>query len=89
MNEGKPSPWSSPPTRQKKLRDKRAEKLARRAGHWGGRLAAAREAGPAAYAAMVFDRARGELDRLPEAARETAYEALAQAVDRVREQHAQ
>ncbi|MFI8007950.1 hypothetical protein [Streptomyces sp. NPDC086010] len=85
----KPSPWDVPPQRQKKLRQRRAEKLARRAQYWGERLSAAREIGPEAAAAVTFDRARGELDRLPDGPRERAFEALILAVEQVREKHAQ
>lgn len=85
----RPSPWQQPPERPKKLAQRKAERLARRAQYWGDRLAAARDLGPDAFAAMIFDRARNELERLPEEQRERAFEALADAVDRVRETHAQ
>lgn len=84
-----PSPWSDPPARKKPLRRRRAEKQARRAEFWGGRLAAAQEQGPAAVAAVRFDRARTALARLPDAARMRAFEELGEAVDRVREAHAE
>ncbi|MEU6621907.1 hypothetical protein ABZ926_14180 [Streptomyces litmocidini] len=83
------APWNNPPERRKPLRRKRAEKLARRAEHWGARLAEARAEGPDMEAAVLFDRLRGELDRLPQAARERAYEDVVQALERIRETHAQ
>jgi hypothetical protein len=83
------APWSSPPQRAKKLRDRKAERQARKAEFWGRRLQEAAEDGPEALAAMQWDRARAALDRLPDQARKRAYEALAQVVDRVRETHAQ
>lgn len=83
------NPWNAPPERAKKLRQKRAEKAARRAQFWGRRLEAAREIGPEEVAAITWDRARGALDKLPDDARERAYAALTVAVDYVREQHAQ
>lgn len=83
------SPWQQPPKRPKKLAQRKAERLARRAEYWGVRLAAARELGPDVAASMIFDRARSELDRLPTEQRERAFEALADAIDRIREAHAQ
>lgn len=83
------SPWQQPPERPKKLAQRRAERLARRAEFWGERLAAARELGPEAAASMTFDRARSELERLPTEQRERAFGALAEAIDRIREAHAQ
>lgn len=89
MNHVPKSPWEVPPQRQKKLSQRKAERLARRAAYWGGRIEAARQIGVEAAAALTFDRARGDLDRLPAADRERAFEALIEAVDRVREAHAQ
>lgn len=82
-------PWNNPPERNKPLRRRRAEKLARRAGHWGTRLEEAREEGPDMVAAVTFDRLRGELDRLPQDARNRAYDDVVRALERVRETHAQ
>lgn len=89
MNDHRPSPWQQPPERQKKLAQRKAERLARRAQYWGDRLAAAQELGPEAVASVTFDRARRELDRLPTEQRERALGALADAIDRIRETHAQ
>ncbi|HBF84088.1 MAG TPA: hypothetical protein DD420_30435 [Streptomyces sp.] len=89
MNESPKSPWEVPPQRQKKLSQRRAERLARRAAYWGERIAAARNIGCEAAASLTFDRARGELERLPEDKREAAFDALIRAVDKVRETHAQ
>ncbi|MFJ5142740.1 hypothetical protein [Streptomyces sp. NPDC088707] len=83
------TPWDNPPERKKTLRRKRAEKLARRAEHWGARLAEARAEGSDMEASVLFDRLRGEFDRLPETARERAYEDVVQALERLRETHAQ
>jgi hypothetical protein len=83
------SPWNNPPQREKTLRKRRAEKLARRAEHWGRRLEAARLEGPDMVAAVVFDRLRSALDKLPATARDRAYEDVAQALENVRERHAQ
>lgn len=83
------SPWTNPPARPKKLRDRRAERKARRAEFWGARLQQATDDGPEAVAAVTWDRARSALDRLPDTARQSAYRALAEAIDRVRETHAQ
>ncbi|MCY0917021.1 hypothetical protein OS965_02370 [Streptomyces sp. H27-G5] len=85
----RPSPWQQPPERPKKLAQRRAERLARRAQYWGGLLDAARQMGPQAFASTTFDRARVEIDRLPAGQQERAYEALAAAIDRIRESHAQ
>ncbi|MFK8851354.1 hypothetical protein [Streptomyces sp. Ac-502] len=82
-------PWNNPPERKKPLRRKRAEKLARRAEHWGRRLEEAREEGPDMVAAVIFDRLRGELDTLPQTARDRAYDDVTRALERVRETHAQ
>ncbi|MFB7552596.1 hypothetical protein ACFRCI_38005 [Streptomyces sp. NPDC056638] len=89
MNDTPKSPWEVPPQRQKKLAQRRAERLARRAAYWGERIEAARNIGPEAAASLTFDRARGELERLPDDKREAAFEALIRAVDTVRETHAQ
>jgi hypothetical protein len=89
MNAPRLSPWQQPPERQKKLAQRKAERLARRAQYWGERIEAARGLGPEAAASLTFDRARSELDRLPEAQRERAFGALAEAIDRIRETHAQ
>ncbi|MFH8558915.1 hypothetical protein ACH4FE_35735 [Streptomyces celluloflavus] len=89
MNDTKQSPWNTPPERQKKLRQRKAERLARRAEYWGQRIEAAREIGPEAAASLVFDRARGDLDRLPSERREGAYEALMDAIEHVRVTHTQ
>lgn len=82
-------PWNNPPERKKPLRRKRAEKLARRAEFWGRRLQAARQEGPDVVAAVTFDRLRATLDRLPAGARGRAYEAVEQALENIRETHAQ
>jgi hypothetical protein len=89
VNDSKPSPWEQPPQRQKKLAQRKAERLARRAEYWGQRIDAARQVGLEAAASLTFDRARGELDRLSGDQRERALEALIEAIDRVREAHAQ
>ncbi|MDI6413162.1 hypothetical protein QLX52_30610 [Streptomyces albus] len=89
MNEDRPSPWEQAPERRKRLGHKRAERLARRAEYWGTRLEAARQVGPDAVASLTFDRARSDFDRLSEQRRERAYAALTQAVDAVREAHAE
>lgn len=89
MNSPESSPWNVPPQREKTLRRKRAEKAARKAQLWGRRLDEAREIGPEEVAAVTWDRARAALEGLPDATRERAYQALTDAVDRVREQHAQ
>ncbi|MFI0822211.1 hypothetical protein ACH4TX_41755 [Streptomyces sp. NPDC021098] len=81
------APWTSPPQREKTLRRRRAEKLARRAERWGQRLESARQEGPDMLAAVTFDRLRAALDRLPNTARDRAYEAAVQALDRIREAH--
>ncbi|MGX9923524.1 hypothetical protein ACWIG4_27160 [Streptomyces sp. NPDC002248] len=83
------APWNDPPERKKPLRRRRAEKLARRAAHWGDRLAEAREQGPDMEAAVAFDRLRGEIDKLPAAARDAAYDHVVRALDTLRETHAQ
>ncbi|MCX4543798.1 hypothetical protein [Streptomyces sp. NBC_01565] len=83
------SPWHQPPQRPKKLAQRKAERLARRAQYWGERLAAAGELGPEAVASVTFDRARKELDALPAEQRQRAFAALADVIDRVREAHAQ
>lgn len=83
------SPWNNPPQRSKTLRRRRAEKQARRAEHWGRRLEEARQDGPDMVAAVTFDRLRGALDKLPDADRDRAYEATAQALEHIRETHAQ
>lgn len=83
------APWNSPPERTKTLRQRRAEKLARRAERWGQRLEAARAEGADMVAAVTFDRLRAGLDSLPAGARDRAYEAATEALDRVREMHAE
>ncbi|MEH0441910.1 hypothetical protein QBA74_41605 [Streptomyces scabiei] len=83
------APWNNPPQRKKTLRRKRAEKQARRAQHWGQRLEEARQEGPDMVAAVTFDRLRGVLDKLPADARARAYEAATQALEHIRETHAQ
>lgn len=83
------SPWSNPPQRTKTLRRRRAEKQGRRAEYWGQRLETARLEGPDMVAAVTFDRLRSVLDKLPTEARNRAYEAAAQALEHVREVHAQ
>jgi hypothetical protein len=79
----------STPTRRKPLSVKRAEQLARRAQTWGRRIEAAKEAGPAAVATIQFDWARAAFNRLDGATAERAWVALAEALTRVREEHAQ
>ena len=83
------SPWNNPPERTKTLRRRRAEKQARRAEYWGVRLEKARAEGPDLEAAVTFDRLRATLDRLPTAARNSAYDDAIRALDHVREKHAQ
>jgi hypothetical protein len=83
------APWSNPPQRSKPLRRRRAERLARRAEFWGDRLTRAAQEGPEAVAAVQWDRARTTLSRLPPDQQDKAWEALAAAIDRVRETHAQ
>ncbi|MFB7076497.1 hypothetical protein [Streptomyces sp. NPDC056308] len=89
MKDTATEPWNNPPRREKTLRRRRAEKLARRAEHWGQRLQEAREEGPDMAAAVAFDRLRGALDKLPEADRNRGYEDAERALDRIRETHAQ
>ncbi|MFE2943393.1 hypothetical protein ACFXKG_30720 [Streptomyces sp. NPDC059255] len=89
MNETPTSPWNNPPERKKTLRRKRAEKQARRAEHWGRRLAEARAEGPDMVAAVTFDRLRHALDKLPKASRDQAYEGVVEALERLHETHAQ
>lgn len=81
------APWTNPPQREKTLRRRRAEKLARRAERWGQRLESARQEGPDMLAAVTFDRLRAAFDNLPSATRDRAYEAATEALDRVRETH--
>lgn len=81
------APWVNPPVRTKPLRQRRAEKLARRAERWGQRIEAARQEGPDMVAAVTFDRLRAAIGNLPDAARDRAYEAAAQALDHIRETH--
>ena len=88
MNE-RLAPWADPPARQKTLRRRRAERQARRAEFWGQRIADAEQDGPPAAAAVRIDWARTALGRLPETARHRAFEELGQAIDRVREAHAE
>lgn len=83
------SPWNNPPQRAKTLRRRRAEKLARRAEYWGRRLEAARQEGPDMVAAVTFDRLRSTLDKLPAQDRDRAYEQVTQALEDIRERHAQ
>ncbi|WP_432158802.1 MULTISPECIES: hypothetical protein [unclassified Streptomyces] len=89
MSDTATAPWNNPPQRQKPLRRKRAEKQARQAEHWGRRLEEARQEGPDAVAAVTFDRLRSVLDKLPQEARDRAYETVAAALDNIRETHAQ
>jgi hypothetical protein len=79
----------STPVRRKPLAVKRAEQLARRAQTWGLRVEAAKEKGAAAVATVQFDWARATLKRLDGPAAERAWEALTEALMRVREEHAQ
>lgn len=89
MNDTATAPWSNPPQRKKPLKKKRAERTARKAEHWGGRLEQARQEGPEEHAAVTFDRLRSELNKLPESYRDAAYEAVVQDLERLREKHAQ
>ncbi|MFF7365433.1 MULTISPECIES: hypothetical protein [unclassified Streptomyces] len=89
MNDHPAAPWNNPPERSKPLRRKRAEKLARRAEHWGRRLEEARAQGPDMVAAVAFDRLRKALDALPAGARERAFEDVVSTLDQIRERHAQ
>jgi hypothetical protein len=79
----------STPDRDKPLSVKRAESKARRALRWGPRVEAARSAGPAEVAVVEFDWTRASFKRLsgPDAVK--AWAALAEALARVREEHAQ
>ncbi|MDP9954275.1 MULTISPECIES: hypothetical protein [Streptomyces] len=88
-NTAQDAPWNNPPERKKPLRRKRAEKLARRAEHWGRRLEEARAQGPDMVAAVAFDRLRKALDSLPADARERAFEDAVSTLDQIRERHAQ
>ncbi|MFD7922519.1 hypothetical protein ACFV3R_25245 [Streptomyces sp. NPDC059740] len=81
------APWTNPPKREKTLRRRRAEKLARRAESWGRRLEEARTEGPDVVTAVAFDRLRAAFDQLPGSLRDRAYEAATVALDRVRETH--
>lgn len=83
------APWVNPPQRDKKLRTRKAERAARRAEFWGRRREEAQAEGPEAVAEFEWDRARASLERLAEPARSTAFEALARAVETVREKHGQ
>ena len=89
MSDIETAPWNNPPQRRKPLRRKRAEKLARKAERWGQRLEDARKEGPDAVAEVTFDRLRSSLARLPQEARDRAYEAVAAALETIRETHAQ
>lgn len=89
MSDTQTAPWNNPPQRQKPLRRKRAEKQARQAEHWGRRLEDARKEGQDAVAEVTFDRLRSALDKLPQEARDRAYEAVAAALENIRETHAQ
>ncbi|MER0443203.1 hypothetical protein ABR738_01185 [Streptomyces sp. Edi4] len=89
MSDTETAPWNNPPQRAKPLRRKRAEKLARQAERWGERLEEARLEGPDMVAAVTFDRLRRALNGLPAEARDRAYEAVTQALDTIRETHAQ
>lgn len=77
------------PDRRKRLSVRRAERLARRAEAWGARVEEAREQGGAEVAAVQFDWTRAVINRLGPADRETAWTALAEAITRIREEHAQ
>jgi len=77
------------PERRKPLSVKRAEQKARRAQTWGARVEAARVTGPAAVAGVQFDWVRASFKRLNGPDAERAWTALAEALTRVREEHAQ
>lgn len=89
MSDTQTAPWNNPPQRQKPLRRKRAEKQARQAEHWGRRLEEARKLGPDAVAEVTFDRLRSVLEKLPQDARDRAYETVTAALENIRETHAQ
>lgn len=79
----------STPDRRKPLSVKRAEQKARRALRWGARTEAARAAGPEEAAVAQFDWTRASFKRLSGPDAERAWVALAEALARVREEHAQ
>lgn len=79
----------STPERRKPLSVKRAESKARRAQTWGARVEAAKAAGPAEAAGVQFDWTRASFKRLSGPDAERAWAALAEALARVREEHAQ
>ena len=82
-------PWNNPPQRQTPLRKRRHQRQARRAELWSRRLAEAEELGPEMVAEVQWDRARASLSRLGTRARTRAYTALAEAIDRIRVEHAE
>lgn len=84
---GTQPPWIKPPAREKKLATKRAERAARKGRHWGEKIERATAEGPEAVAGVHFDRARAELGRLPERQRQAAFQALSDAIERVRQAH--
>lgn len=83
------APWTNPPTRAKTLSQRRSETKARRAQRWGQRVAAAEAEGARAVVEAQFDWARSSLSRLPGPAQERAWQALAETIQKVREEHAQ
>lgn len=82
-------PWTNPPKRKKTLQERKAEKIARKAAFWGERLTQAVQEGPREVAIVQWDRAKAVLNRLPDNERDRAYAVLADAIDRVREAHAE
>lgn len=91
MTETQPAsdlPFSTP-ERRKPLSVRRAESKARRALRWGARIEAANAAGPEEVAVAQFDWTRASFKRLDGPAAEKAWIALAEALARIREEHAQ
>jgi phage shock protein A len=84
---GSQPPWNAPPVRRKKLSTRRAEKAARKGKAWGERIEQATQEGPEALAEVNFDRARAELNKLPERARRQAFSALGDAIETIRRNH--
>ncbi|MFF3247390.1 hypothetical protein ACFYWY_27550 [Streptomyces sp. NPDC002870] len=82
------APWSKPSTRKKPLVERRAERQARRAEHWGDRIAEARKQGPRTQAATAWDRLRATVNRLPEGLQREAWEMATAQLDRIRQEFA-
>lgn len=82
------APWSKPSTRKKPLEVRRAERQARRAEHWGERIAEARKQGPRTQATTAWDRLRATVNRLPEGLQREAWEKTIAQLDRIRQEFA-